>query len=161
MVTISNSAPYGVSDGASLMRGFFPNSDIDYLSPQLYGKRAQRCKRIIWSLLLIIIYIIYNTCIETGNESSNSYVTGKGVQWTEYASAKAAVIPSIVKASYYSDAKSYFKSKGVTTFGYVQWQQGSGGGGCSCAWCGHCAGDACSTYNDCDGSMTCVNGKCA
>ncbi len=47
MVTISNSAPYGVSDGASLMRGFFPNSDIDYLSPQLYGKRAQRCKRII------------------------------------------------------------------------------------------------------------------
>ncbi|CAF1380887.1 unnamed protein product [Rotaria sp. Silwood1] len=25
---------------------------------------------------------------------------------------------------------------------------------------GHCAGDPCSTYNDCDGSMICLNGKC-
>lgn len=30
----------------------------------------------------------------------------------------------------------------------------------SCSWVGHCAGDPCSTYNDCDGSMICINGKC-
>ncbi len=54
MVTISNSAPYGISDGAKLMRSFFPNPNIDYFSPQLY---------------------------ETGEES-NHYETGKGVQWS-------------------------------------------------------------------------------
>jgi hypothetical protein len=134
MVTISNSAPYGIGDGAALMRSFFPNPNIDYFSPQLY---------------------------ETGNESKNNYVTGKGVQWSEYAAAKGVTIPSIVKSSYYADAKSYFKSQGVTTAGYVQWQQYTGGGGCTCAWCGHCKGDPCVTYNDCDGSMTCVSGHCA
>jgi hypothetical protein len=96
LVTISNSAPYGIPDAASLMRSFFPNGDIDFLSPQLY---------------------------ETGEEGSNSYVTSAGVQWSEYAAAKAAVIPSIVRASYYSSAKSYFAGKGVTTKGYIQWQQ--------------------------------------
>ena len=30
-----------------------------------------------------------------------------------------------------------------------------------CSWAGHCKGDPCSTYNDCDGAMTCVSGKCA
>jgi hypothetical protein len=30
----------------------------------------------------------------------------------------------------------------------------------TCSWKGHCAGDPCSTYNDCDGSLTCLNGKC-
>ncbi len=30
----------------------------------------------------------------------------------------------------------------------------------SCSWAGHCAGDRCSTYDDCDGSLVCINGKC-
>lgn len=30
-----------------------------------------------------------------------------------------------------------------------------------CSWIGHCAGDRCSTYDDCDGSMICINGKCS
>ncbi|CAF1454347.1 unnamed protein product [Adineta steineri] len=30
-----------------------------------------------------------------------------------------------------------------------------------CSWAGHCAGDACFTYNDCDGSLVCTNGKCS
>ncbi len=29
-----------------------------------------------------------------------------------------------------------------------------------CSWAGHCAGDPCSSYDDCDGSMICVNGRC-
>ena len=30
-----------------------------------------------------------------------------------------------------------------------------------CSWSGHCKGDPCKTYNDCDGNLTCVSGKCA
>ncbi len=30
----------------------------------------------------------------------------------------------------------------------------------SCSWKGHCANDPCSTYDDCDGSLVCLNGKC-
>ncbi len=30
----------------------------------------------------------------------------------------------------------------------------------SCSWKGHCAGDPCSTYDDCDGSLICLSGKC-
>jgi hypothetical protein len=30
----------------------------------------------------------------------------------------------------------------------------------SCSWAGHCAGDPCSTDDDCDGSLTCNNGVC-
>lgn len=96
LVTVSHSAPYGIPDAASLMRSFFPNSDINYLSPQLYT---------------------------SGTESSNDYSTVAGVQWSEYASAKAVVIPSIVRGSLYSSAESYFRSQGVTIQGYVQWSQ--------------------------------------
>jgi hypothetical protein len=95
-VTISNSAPYGFSDGASLMRSFLSNANIDYISPQLY---------------------------ETGKESSNDFSTNAGVQWKEYANAKAAIVPSIVKASMYSNAQSTFANYGVTTKGYIQWAQ--------------------------------------
>ncbi|CAF1608955.1 unnamed protein product [Rotaria sp. Silwood1] len=30
----------------------------------------------------------------------------------------------------------------------------------TCSWPGHCAGDPCTTENDCDGSMICITGKC-
>jgi hypothetical protein len=96
LVTVSHSAPYGIPDAANLMRSFFPNSDINYLSPQLYS---------------------------SGYETYNQYDTVAGVQWSEYASAKASVIPSIVTGSLYNDAASYFRSQGVTIDGYVQWAQ--------------------------------------
>ena len=78
------------------MRSFFPNTDVDYISPQLY---------------------------ESGTEKANSYVTEAGVQWSEYANAKAAIVPSVVESSYYSSAQTYFASHGVTTKGYIQWKQ--------------------------------------
>lgn len=31
----------------------------------------------------------------------------------------------------------------------------------SCSWIGHCVGDPCSNYNDCDGSLICQNNKCS
>ncbi|MCM2292032.1 hypothetical protein NAC44_06770 [Allorhizobium sp. BGMRC 0089] len=94
LVTVSHSAPYGITDAASLMQSFFANEDIDYLSPQLYT---------------------------TGTESENNWETSAGVTWDEYATAKAAIVPSIVYASYYANAQETFASYGVTTGGYVVW----------------------------------------
>jgi hypothetical protein len=96
LVTISHSAPYGISDAHALMQSFFTDPNIDFLSPQLYT---------------------------TGFETQNDYATSHGVTWDMYAAAKARVIPSIVKASMYADAQSYFAQQGVTLSGFVQWSQ--------------------------------------
>lgn len=96
LVTVSHSAPYGISDAASLMRSFFTDNNIDYLSPQLYT---------------------------SGTETWNDYTTVAGVEWWEYGSAKAAVVPSVSYSYLYGDAEGYFQSQGVSTIGYVQWSQ--------------------------------------
>ena len=96
LVTVSHSAPYGISDASTLMQSFFDDSNIDILSPQLYT---------------------------TGQESSNDYSTSGGVSWSQYAAAKAAVAPSIVNASMYEDAKAYFDTQGVNANGFIQWSQ--------------------------------------
>ena len=96
LVTVSHSAPFGITDRATLMKSFFDNSDIDYLSPQLY---------------------------RTGKESANNYATAKGVLWSGYAQSKAAVVPSLVKAAYYPDAREYFTQQGVKLSGYIQWSR--------------------------------------
>lgn len=98
LVTVSHSAPYGISDAATLMQSFFANPDIDILSPQLYT---------------------------TGQETSNQYDISDGVTWNEYASAKAVIAPSIVSANLYASAQQYFSDQGVALGGFVQWQQGS------------------------------------
>jgi len=96
-VTISHSAPYGVSDAPDLMASFFPNANIDYMSPQLYT---------------------------SGEEGQNDFAISHGVQWTQYKNCRAAIVPSIVRASYYDNAHNYFKNIGVNITGYVQWKQG-------------------------------------
>ena len=96
IVTISHSAPYGISDGAQLMQAFFQDKNIDILSPQLYT---------------------------TGKETQNNYATTEGVQWREFASAQAMILPSLVQGSYYQDAQEYFVKEGVTLNGFIQWKQ--------------------------------------
>lgn len=96
LVTVSYSEPYGISDAASLMQGFFADDNIDYLSPQLYT---------------------------SGTETQNDY-TAVGVSWEKYTTTKASVTPSIVQADMYADAQNYFAQQGVTLGGFVQWSQG-------------------------------------
>lgn len=96
LVTISHSAPYGISDAAELMQSFFADANIDFLSPQLYT---------------------------TGFETENDYATSHGVSWAMYADARARVIPSIVHAGMYADAQSHFAQQGVALSGFVQWSQ--------------------------------------
>lgn len=96
LVTISHSAPYGIKDAKALMMSFFNDANINYLSPQLYT---------------------------TGKEAQNDYATSHEVTWTMYADCRAEIVPSLVNASMYDDAKQFFASQGVTLSGYVQWQQ--------------------------------------
>lgn len=96
LVTISHSAPYGISDARALMQSFFADANIDFLSPQLYT---------------------------TGFETQNDYATSHDVTWDMYAAAKARVIPSIVNAGMYADAQAHFAQQGVTLSGFVQWSQ--------------------------------------
>lgn len=96
LVTVSQSAPYGISDGDALMQSFFADANIDYLSPQLYA---------------------------SGREKSNDYQSSNAVRWAEYATAMAAVVPSIVDANLYRDAQNYFQLHGVTLSGFIQWRQ--------------------------------------
>ncbi len=93
LVTVSHSEPFGCEDSVTLMKAFLNDSSIDYLSPQLYT---------------------------TGNETQNDY-TAVGTPWSAYAGAKAAVVPSIVRASLYPDAQQFFSSQGVTLVGFIQW----------------------------------------
>jgi len=95
LVTISHSCPYGISDGQALMRTFFTNRNIDYISPQLYS---------------------------SGNEGANDYGTN-GFAWSNFVGMAPKMAPSIVTGSYYADAQRYFGNIGVTCQGYVQWAQ--------------------------------------
>lgn len=100
LVTISHSAPYGFTDKVALMDSFFKNDNIDMISPQLYT---------------------------SGFETANDYVWD-GVPWSSYAFSKAAIVPSIVTASYYADAVDFFSdiSRSGISFdiaGFIQWKQ--------------------------------------
>ncbi len=100
LVTISHSAPYGAPDQANAqaqMEAFFEDGNIDVLSPQLYT---------------------------TGQEAANDYATTYGVEWSEFAAAKAAICPSLVDATYYESAVEYFAGQGVNLRGFIQWSQG-------------------------------------
>jgi len=96
IVTVSHSAPYGIDDAASLMQSILSDGNVKYISPQLYT---------------------------TGTESSNDYSTTQGVDWSAYKNTNAVLIPSIVQSSFYDDAASHFASLGLTTQGFIQWQQ--------------------------------------
>ena len=84
-----------MGDGAALMASFFRSTNIDYISPQLYN---------------------------SGDEPANDY-TAASVPWSAFKGSNAAIVPSIVKASYYSDAVNYFQALGINCGGYIQWIQ--------------------------------------
>eukprot|EP00658_Telonema_sp_P-2_P007732 TRINITY_DN12878_c0_g1_i21.p1 TRINITY_DN12878_c0_g1~~TRINITY_DN12878_c0_g1_i21.p1 ORF type:complete len:338 (+),score=69.14 TRINITY_DN12878_c0_g1_i21:181-1194(+) len=66
LVTVSHSAPYAVPDKAALMAGFLQDSNIDYLSPQLYT---------------------------SGRERENDFAFTADFPWTRYKGMKPALVP--------------------------------------------------------------------
>lgn len=100
LVTVSHSAPYGITDKIDLMNAFFADANIDILSPQLYT---------------------------SGYETSNDYAFS-GVPWSSWGNAKAAVVPSIVSSSMYADAQDFFvnptrSGTSISLKGFIQWKQ--------------------------------------
>jgi hypothetical protein len=95
LVTVSHSAPYGIPDASVLMKSFFQEENIDFLSPQLYT---------------------------TGNESSNDFGITNGFGWDHYRNARSNIVPSIVDASYYDDARNHLNELGIRLAGFIQWK---------------------------------------
>jgi hypothetical protein len=95
LVSVSHSAPSGMSDRVIVMDDLFKSSNIDFISPQLYT---------------------------TGTESENDY-TAWDVSWESWATSKAPVVVSIVNYNYYAHAQTFFAGKGITLHGYIQWGQ--------------------------------------
>ena len=98
LVTVSHSQPNSISDAVLLMISFFSNSNIDYLSPQLFT---------------------------TGKETGNDYEV-VGTSWNAFKSSKAKIIPSVVLGSRdYPTASAYFsQNHGIILSGFIQWSQG-------------------------------------
>ena len=101
LVTVSYSQPYSmgtVADANALMMSFLSNTNIDFISPQLYT---------------------------SGTEAQNSYtVVNGGVPWSAFAKSRAKVVPSLAIGSRdYLEALNKFRTYGVTLYGYVQWSQ--------------------------------------
>jgi len=98
LVTVSHSAPYGCDDPDVLMKAFFGNDDIDYLSPQLYTN---------------------------GNEPSPMFDAGNQVKWEDWTGSKARFVPSLgclaVKNGGYDKTKEFFATYSLTPTGYLVW----------------------------------------
>lgn len=94
-VTVSHSAPYGISDKITVMESLFASTNVDFLSPQLYT---------------------------SGFEPQNDYAWD-GVSWEAWAKSKAPIVVSINDYKLFSDAESFFLEKGMNLAGYVQWKQ--------------------------------------
>jgi len=92
MVTVSNSAPYLCDDARELVFAFFADSNLDYLSPQVYSP---------------------------GQVEPN--FSFDKVTWEEYRQSKAQIIPSIAYAAQFSAVQNYFSGKGISLAGFVQW----------------------------------------
>lgn len=94
LVTVSHSQPYGCPDAQAMMQAFFADSNIDYLSPQLYS---------------------------SGYETEPD-CTAVGTSWHDYADSKGKVIPSINNPSFDSGAmQKCYEGSGVTLDGYIYW----------------------------------------
>jgi hypothetical protein len=134
IVTVSHSAPYGMRDAGTLMRAMFRNTNIDYLSPQLYT---------------------------SGVETANDWAESGGVSWREYAGCIAKIIPSIVSSSLYENARTEFLKYGVTTGGYIQWEQlpaSSKPLRCGISWAAansNCQATACPDGKTCPSGQSC------
>ena len=94
-VTVSHSAPYGISDKITVMERLFASTNVDFLSPQLYT---------------------------SGFELQNDY-SWDGVSWDAWVQSKAPIVVSINDHELFSDAESFFSIKGMKLAGYVQWKQ--------------------------------------
>ena len=98
LVTTSHSAPYNCTNTLTLMQSFFNNTDVDYLSPQLYT---------------------------SGLEAEPNFDAGNGVKWLDWVGAKGRFVPSLsynsLKNGGYKKTQEHFVALGITASGYIMW----------------------------------------
>ena len=100
MVTTSHTAPYAAASDASkplMVDSWVRSTDIDIFSPQLYT---------------------------SGRESSPEYdetPCAEGCSYERLKQMKAMWVPSIAKPSHYEAVREFFANMGITTHGYLQW----------------------------------------
>lgn len=96
-INVAKFAPIYFFDFIDLLRGFFANRNIDFISPNLF------------------------TNGENPNEEGNDFSPIGEIPWSEYGNAQADIVPSILTSSLYDSAQSFFSSQGVEVEGYIEW----------------------------------------
>jgi len=97
-VTTSHSAPYGCPDGADLVAGWLQDSNLDFISPQMYTSGAEIC----------------------ADFSANDQLSWDG--WKVPVASK--IVPSIPYASQYPLVYQWFKDQGLELpSGFIQWAE--------------------------------------
>ena len=90
------------SIAVALVTAWAADENIDILSPQLYSSGTET----------------------TPEFDETSFCAGAGCTWDLYVGARAAIAPSIVVDSQYGAVQSWFaKMYGITTAGFIQWEQ--------------------------------------
>jgi len=140
-VTTSHSGPTGVTggaDAATLVKGWVADPNMALLSPQLYT---------------------------TGQEDTPEFVTTatcSDCTWELWQGSIGAFAPSIVTASQYEEVQTYFSSDhGITTQGYIQWQQSPSSAPVAGNFCGSDFSGASACSQSCPGGMDseCLDGQ--
>lgn len=96
-VTTSHSAPYGCSDGAELVKGWLQDTNLDFISPQLYTSGAEICA---------------------------DFEPNDQLSWDAWKSTAVKIVPSLPDASHYGLAYQWFQKGNLPLpVGYVQWSE--------------------------------------
>eukprot|EP00171_Calliarthron_tuberculosum_P023665 IDg23665t1 len=95
IIAVSHTAPYGISDGAKLMRSFLGDRHIDIISPIMYGNG--------------------DFCKKNNTFSSLTWQLDYGL----YNNSKADIVPSLPHARDYSYARQFLQRQKVTAHGYI------------------------------------------
>lgn len=101
VVTTHRTAPYDIGDAPHLMWEIVHCPDIDILSPMMYSSGVN-----------------WEQCSDGGDLI---FAPSEGVPWSWFGKSQAAVVPSIWKQDFYSEARSFFEGQGIRTQGYITW----------------------------------------
>lgn len=94
-VTTSHSAPYGCPDGAALVEGWLQDTNLEFVSPQLYT---------------------------SGRETAPEFTANDQVPWSTWAHSKGKIVPSIVVAAQYEEVQNWSQQQGFAPLGgFLQW----------------------------------------
>ncbi|PXF47164.1 hypothetical protein BWQ96_03106 [Gracilariopsis chorda] len=101
LVTVSKTAPYGIRDARRLMWNIIHSRHVDVISPIMYpsGQNFQQCS----------------------DRGGVDFSTMQNVPWSWYRRSRAYVVPSLWRSSFYREAQSFLRGRGIVSYGYIVW----------------------------------------